>query len=659
MTKTIRPSTPILCALFTLLCGPLQAAGQPDDVEKFIRYPAYDIVSLSPGGTHVAVSHRRDGSEFLSIFRLPDLEPVSTSQFSKDLGIDRIVWATEQRLLIQPARRHPTRDDYKIPTGEIAAMDVDGSHRDMLYGFRAGVGQMGVKARRRESDASWARIIDRLPDDPDHVLIQTMGYGREGIRNEALLLDVRDGVTRRLAHSPIRNGDFVADLDGSVNVVAGSNEAGDLEVYERSHGGDFELRQRTSLNGGVFYPVLPTTQSGYYLFADSASRPTLGLIRWNPITDDRQEIFRHPLVDYDRLYVAPYPTVWAIRYIDHFPYYDYPNPEHPFVALHASLKASFPDDDVSIIDQTDDLTLALAYVTGPTNPGTFLLLDTRRPAILQRFVTRPWLENIPLAEVAPIEVTVRDGLTIRSYVTLPPGTGPHPLIVLVHGGPHGIYDRWGFDPEAQLFARHGYAVLQVNFRGSGGRGQAFLAAGYGKWGIEMQDDITDTVHYVVAEGLADPKRICIYGASYGGYSALVGAYRDPDLYRCAVGYAGIYDLPLMFERGDIPEAEAGVNFLESVLGTDEADLKARSPVYHADRIKASVMLVHGKLDERAPFVHAQRMRQALRDAGKEPRWLVENKEGHGFLSEANRVGFYRALLDFFDANLSEGPSTPR
>lgn len=651
--------TVLLFALLLPLFLPAGAAGAADGIEAFIRYPAYDVVSLSPGGTYLAVSHRRDGAEFLSILRLPDLTPVSSTRFSSDLGVDRIVWATEERLLIQPARRHPTRDDYRLPTGEIAAMDVDGKHRDMLYGFRAGVGQMGVKARRRESDASWARIIDRLPDDPDHVLIQTMGYGREGIRNEALLLDVHDGVTRRLARSPVRNGDFVADLDGNVDVVAGSNQAGDLQVYVRGASGEFELKQQTPLNGGLFYPVLPTSRKGDYLFADSATKPTLGLLRWNPLTDERQEVFRHPLVDYQQLYVAPYPDVWAIRYVDHFPYYHYPDPDHPFVALHASLKASFPHDDVAIIDQTDDLDLALAYAVGPQNPGTFLLLDVRRQAVLQRLVTRPWLTEAKLAEMEPLEVTVRDGLTVRSYLTLPQTPGPHPLIVLVHGGPHGVYDSWGFDPEAQLFAHHGYAVLQVNFRGSGGRGQAFQEAGYGKWGAEMQDDITDSVRYLTAEGLVDPKRICIYGASYGGYSALVGAYRDPDLYRCAVGYAGVYDLPLMFESGDITEAEAGVNFLASALGTDEADLRARSPVYQADRIRARVMLVHGKLDERAPIVHARRMRQALIEAGNEPVWLVENREGHGFRDAANRLALYRALLDFFEENLKDRIPIPR
>ncbi|MGE0625122.1 MAG: alpha/beta hydrolase family protein [Pseudomonadales bacterium] len=651
MNRLIQPAA--LIPLLWALCPLPGAVVASDDVAPFIRYPAYDSVSISPGGTYVAVSHRKENAEFLSILRLPDLEPVSSTRFSMDLGIDRIVWASEQRLLLQPARRHPTRDDYKLPTGEIAAMDVDGRHRDMLFGPRAGIGQMGVKARRRASEAAWARIIDRLPDDPNHVLIETMGYQQDGITNEALLLDVDDGATRRLARSPLKNGHFVADPDGKVNVVAGSNPAGELELHVRGADGEFTLKIRTPLNGGVFHPEMASERPGYYLFADSSSQPTLGLVSWSPMTDDRREIFRHPLVDYERLYVAPRHRLWAIRYVNHFPDYHYPDPTHPFVALHTSLKAAFPDDDVTIFDQSDDLRLALAYLGGPTNPGSFLLLDTHRAAVLQRLAARPWLQGVTLAEVEPIEVKVRDGLTVRSYLTLPRGAPPHPLIVLVHGGPYGIRDTWEFNPEAQLLAHHGYAVLQVNFRGSGGRGQEFQAAGYGKWGTAMQDDITDTVRYVVREGLADSKRICIYGASYGAYSALVGAYRDPDLYRCAVGYAGIYDLPLLFRTGDISDVEAGVNFLESALGTDEAELKSRSPVYHADRIKAAVMLVHGKLDERAPYEHARRMREALIKTGRDPVWLVENREGHGFRNEDNRIALYEAMLKFFDANIGD------
>lgn len=621
-------------------------------IEDFIRFAAYDAIYLSPKGTYLAVTHQKGRAEFLSVFRMPGLEPVSSTRFSTDLGIDQVRWASEERMLIQPARRFPTQDDFKTPTGELAAMDVDGRNRDMLWGWRAGIGQMGVLTRKREGSLTWARIIDLLPDDPDHIIIMTGGYQQESLRNEALLLDVQDGESRRLARSPLRSSYFVADVDHQVNVVAGSNEAGDYEVYIREKDGPFELLTTAELNTGAITPLMPSPNPGYYYFADSASNPINGIVEWNPVTDHRREIFRHSAADFERVFVAPYPNIWAVKYTDHFPYYHYPDPEHPFVELHKSLQTMFPDEDVAILDQTDDLKLALVLVTGPKNPGTFLLLDAQKKVLLEELETRPWLSDTVLADVEPIEVIARDGMKIRSYLTMPVNDGePLPMIVLVHGGPHGVYDRWGFDPEAQLFASRGYAVLQVNYRGSGGRGMEFVSAGYGKWGAEMQDDITDTVRFAIAEGIAAADRVCIYGASYGGYSAMAGAFRDPDLYQCAVGYAGVYDLPLMFRKGDIPEAESGINYLKSALGDDSEDLQARSPSHNAEKIKASTMLIHGKLDERAPFAHAVAMRKALTEAGNPPAWLVENREGHGFRDEDNRLAMYTALLEFFDENI--------
>ena len=230
-----------------------------------------------------------------------------------------------------------------------------------------------------------------------------------------------------------------------------------------------------------------------------------------------------------------------------------------------------------------------------------------------------------------------------------------PMIVFVHGGPHGPYDRYDFDPEVQLFASRGYAVLQVNFRGSGGRGLEFEHSGFGKWGREMQNDITDAVKWSIAAGLADRNRICIYGASYGAYAALSGVYREPDMFKCAIGMSGVYDLPLMFEKGDIKDLDRGVQYLKEAVGTDENDMRARSPVYNADKIKAAVMLIHGRDDERAPFEHALRMRGALQKAGKQPEWISEGREGHGIFNQASRADVYEKMLAFFAKHLGPAP----
>ena len=653
----------LLLALALALPGTLPAAD--GSVEDFIRYATYDAMYLSPKGTHLAVTHRKDRTEMLSVFRLPSFELVSSTRYASDLGISRIYWASEERMLIQPARRHPTRDDFKTPTGELAAMDVDGNNRDMLWGFNAGRDRMSLVSSARKGSATWARVVDLLPGDENHILIQNGAYRlsgmKEGIRNEAFLLDVRNGQAKSVARSPIRGAYFVTDSDHEVTLVAGQNDSGDFELYLREPGGPFRLKHTAPLNDGNIRPLMRSIRPGYYLFSDSVSQPVEGLLEWNPTTGERREIFRHPDVDIARYYTAPYPRLWALKYYDHFPYYHYPDPTHPFVALHKSLKAMFPEDDVVIFDATDDLSLALAFTSGPRNPGTYFLVDADRNALIEELESRPWLRDTTLATVEPVEVTVRDGLNVRGYLTLPAGQaagdgGPLPMIVLVHGGPHGIYDTWGFDPEAQLFASRGYAVLQVNYRGSGGRGVEFMSAGFGRWGAEMQDDITDTVRFAIAEGVADPDRICIYGASYGGYSAMAGAFRDPELYRCAVGYVGVYDLPLMFEKGDVQDRESGLNYLKEALGTDPADLEARSPTHNADRIKAATLLIHGKLDERAPYAHAVAMRRALTEAGNPPEWLVENREGHGFRDHGNRVAMYRKLLAFFDTHIGAGAS---
>jgi dipeptidyl aminopeptidase/acylaminoacyl peptidase len=193
----------------------------------------------------------------------------------------------------------------------------------------------------------------------------------------------------------------------------------------------------------------------------------------------------------------------------------------------------------------------------------------------------------------------------------------------------------------------------VNFRGSGGRGREFRMAGYQQWGHAMQDDVTDAVKWAIADGVADPKRMCIYGGSYGGYAALTAAFREPDMFRCVVGMAGVYDLTLQFTKGDVRTVTSGVNYLKKVLGTDMDELKRRSPVYNADKIHAAVLLLHGKDDQRVPIEHAYRMKAALEKAGNPPEWLTEWGEGHGFFNEANQTEAYEHMLAFFAKHLRE------
>src|SRR5690606_3517088 len=243
---------------------------------------------------------------------------------------------------------------------------------------------------------------------------------------------------------------------------------------------------------------------------------------------------------------------------------------------------------------------------------------------------------------------------VHGYVTIPRGSeGKNlPMILHPHGGPHGPRDTWAFNPEVQFLANRGYAVLQVNFRGSGGYGNAFERMGYRNWGTTMIDDMTDAVEWAIGEGIADRNRICTYGASYGGYAALQSVVREPERYRCTIGYVGVYSLPLMTRDGDIPRTESGRAYLARVLPESVGEQQAQSAAFNVDRINVPVMLVHGERDERVPMSQYRALKSALVDAGKPPEVeILAPKEGHGFQELGNNVRLYNAMEAFLGKHI--------
>jgi dipeptidyl aminopeptidase/acylaminoacyl peptidase len=230
------------------------------------------------------------------------------------------------------------------------------------------------------------------------------------------------------------------------------------------------------------------------------------------------------------------------------------------------------------------------------------------------------------------------------------------MVVFVHGGPYGVRDDWDFDPYVQALATRGYAVLQVNFRGSGGYGYAFEKAGWREWGGKMQDDVTDATHWAINQGVADPNRICIFGGSYGGYAALEGAVKEPDLYKCAIGYVGVYDLALMRSRGDIPQSTYGNNYLKRVLGDDNHLLASRSPINQLGDLKARVMLIVGGEDRRVPAVQGMSLHMALAKRRIAHEWIEKGGESHGFYNEANFADLLTQMVQFVGSSIGAATS---
>jgi dipeptidyl aminopeptidase/acylaminoacyl peptidase len=225
----------------------------------------------------------------------------------------------------------------------------------------------------------------------------------------------------------------------------------------------------------------------------------------------------------------------------------------------------------------------------------------------------------------------------------------------IHGGPHGPRDVWAFQTETQMLANRGYVVIQPNYRGSGGFGEFFEETGYRKWYGEMQDDITDATMWAIEQGITDEDKVCIYGASYGGYATLAGLTKEPDLYACGFAFVGVYDLELMYKYGDIQERKQGRNVLEDYIGRDEADLKARSPINHVANIKSPLYIAHGKKDIRAHVEHFYALRDRLEQENIPFEQLLVEKEGHGFYKIENRLNYANELLGFLDKHI--GPTS--
>jgi dipeptidyl aminopeptidase/acylaminoacyl peptidase len=303
----------------------------------------------------------------------------------------------------------------------------------------------------------------------------------------------------------------------------------------------------------------------------------------------------------------------------------------------------------SVVSRDRDLQTWVVEYTADTRPVDYYLYDRGTKKLKHLFVSRPDLAKYTLAPMKPVTIKARDGLELVSYLTLPAGVEPKnlPMVLDVHGGPWGR-DNWGFDPNAQFLANRGYAVLQVNFRGSTGFGKKFLHAGDRQWAGKMHDDLIDAVNWAVKEGYADPKRVAIFGGSYGGYAALVGATFTPDVFACAIDVVGPSNLVTLLKS--IPPYWEPMRKMFAVrvgdVDKDEEYLKSISPLYKADRIKIPMLIAQGANDPRVKQAESEQIVEAIRKSGKPVEYLVFKDEGHGFARPENRLKFCAAAEAF-------------
>lgn len=621
-----------------------------DPAKLFSRDAEYANPRLSPTADYVAVDTLEGDHRVMSLVKLTGTPERHVFKFEGNE--DRwgnlvnkepyaITWSDDARLIIFEGYDYG-RFGTKFSSGNVYAIDADASHQEQLFGYV----NDSSNFRARLKDEGTPFLMKALPDSKGQALFYFMPWTKANSKTitSVYRVDTHSGSRQQVESFP-DSVSVAADNAG----VARVNIRYDLQdkqiVQYRPTPASAWTAMPASLAGsalGVWF-FDPDNNIAYVEVSDHGEPAQL--YRMNFSAGTREKLAGQPaqeVADFERAGRLGPPVV--LRYDAGKPKIDYLDPKSPWAQLHSGLMKAFPGELVSFIDVSRDENKVLFSTFSDRDPGTFYLFDrtTNKPSML--FKAREWIEPAKMSPTMPIEFKNRGGDTLNAFLTIPQGKpGAHPMVVMPHGGPFGISDSWGFDDDAQFLASLGYAVLQVNYRGSGMRGNSFMESGYRQWGVGIQDDIADAVKHAISLGMADPGKVCIYGASFGGYSAMMNPIRNPGMYKCAIGYAGVYDLKQLYEGKD--GSRQGRSFFSRTMG--DAMLQAdQSPVTQVAKLDVPILLIHGKSDQTAPFEQFRIAESALSHAGKTYETLVKADEGHGFYKVANQEEAYNRMKAF-------------
>ncbi len=636
--------------------APAKAGDAPYNIGDFIHDDRFVNVRISPKGTYIAatVPLNNDDKTVMVILKPGQKEPYGHVTLKEpNTHVAQFWWVSDDRLLFTIGERAGGLEQ-PVSFGEIWGTNADGTKQGIVAGARIG-GTARSSSGKARAEAASLQMVDTLIDSDDEVLVAVTPFASGEIPFTTLeRMNVFSGTRKPVARAPVRGASFSTDLNGQARFASGLNrDYKSVLYYRKDDKSDWKVINDESITGKAISPLsFSADNATAYLQAQEDKGPD-SLRAFDVATETMKQVARDEVVEPASLVNGigkRYPI--GVAFVGgRRPRFEYFDANSADAKLHRVLQSKFEGDVAIPISSTVDGHYVLLEVTSDRNPGELYIFDTQAKKIDPFMNRADWLDRGRLGKIQPAYFKSRDGVDIDVMLTTPVGSNGKnmPLIVYPHGGPFGVQDSWGYDRDVQMMAAHGYAVLQVNFRGSGGYGKQFRELGQKQWGLTMQDDLTDATQWAIREGIADRNRICIYGASYGAYASLMGVAKEPDLYRCAVGYVGVYDLNMLWGRGDISQSSFGKDFLADNLG--KQDLDASSPNKLASRIKVPVFLAAGGADVRAPQSHSEAMARALKAAGKSVETMYFSTEGHGFVKDENQIAYYTKLFQFFERNI--------
>lgn len=603
-------------------------------LEDFFRNSERTGYQLSPDGSYI--SYMAPYKDRLNVFvRRVDETDEHAIRITNETerSVAGYMWADNQRLLYMK--------------------DTAGDENYQLYGVhRDGSDDRAYTA----FDGVRTSLIDDLEEQPGVVMIGMNKRNPEVF--DPYRLNIETGELTLLAENPGNIQGWMTDHDGRLRVATAIVDGVNTQIlYRDTEDEPFKPVLTTNFRDVVsFMEFTPDNKEVYA--ATNLHRDKTILVRMNPATCEELEV----LYENERYDIASISysrkrkkllSVYCTGHKEPVRHYFDAEEEQ----LRQRIKAHFPNQRYGIADTDKAEENYLIYVGGDRTRGSYWHYNALTDEAKKIADLAPWIKSDEMNAMHPVCYTTRDGLQIEAYLTLPDGLTPDtakqlPVVVNPHGGPWAR-DCWGYSSEVQFLSNRGYAVFQMNFRGSTGYGRHFLEASYKQWGLKMQNDITDGVKWLIEQGIANPNRIAIYGGSYGGYATLAGLTFTPDLYACGIDYVGVSNL-FTFMQTIPPYWRPMLEMMYEQVGHPEHDadqLAATSPALHADKIKVPLFVAQGANDPRVNKAESDQMVEALRQRGVVVEYMVKDNEGHGFHNQENRFDFYRAMERFLKAHL--------
>ncbi|MFK7810690.1 MAG: alpha/beta hydrolase family protein [Saprospiraceae bacterium] len=602
-------------------------------VEDFFRTPEKTRYQLSPDGLYFSYLGPYERRQNIFIQKIGEEKAVRITS-ETERSVSSFFWANNNRLLY-------IKDSGGDENFKLFGVDKDGQNEIDLSPF----------------DKVRIQLIDRLEDFEDEIII---GMNKNNPQLfEPYRVNVVTGEHQQLASNtnplePLDN--WTTDHNGKLRIatkiVGGTNN---VLMYRDSENEEFRDVITTDFRESISPLFFDFDNSSIVYAASNLNRDKSVIVKFDMATgkETGDVIFSNPEVDVSDLgYSKKRKVLTAVSYNAAKHHFHYLDEERAKIAHRLKEELGDYDRWITSMNKAEDKFMVRTF--SDRSLGAYYFYDFNKDELTKIAEVSPWIDEADMAEMQPIQYQSRDGLTINGYLTLPKVEDATnlPVIINPHGGPWHR-DSWGFNPEIQLLASRGYAVLQMNFRGSTGYGRSFWEKSFKQWGLTMQDDITDGVQWLIDKGIANPEKIAIYGGSYGGYATLAGVAFTPDLYACAVDYVGVSNL-FTFMKTIPPYWEPYLKMMYTMVGDPEQDqeyMAASSPALHTDKIKAPLFVVQGANDPRVNIDEADQIVRSLRERGIEVPYMVKYNEGHGFHNEENRFESYKAMVGFFGKHL--------